>query len=250
MNREENQFVGSSVKKNLLEMALLFLAFYLPGYLWPGAAASGSSLGAYMLRFLAAAVPQILLLLYLLRLRSPRDPSVRSPWAEFGLRRLRAADLLYALLIFSGILLLLLLWALILNLLPAEVQAQFTEGFRWKLEGPRLIPLALLFCLVTGYREELFFRAYLITRLCQLRLPAAAAIAASTVLFAGGHVYQGIAGFAVAAIQGAYFAVLFVRLKNVHPLAVAHGLYNTTVLVLSLFYVPGLPGALLECLAR
>jgi membrane protease YdiL (CAAX protease family) len=240
------------VKKNLLEMALLFLAFYLPGYLWPGtdAASMGPNLGTYMLQFLATAVPQILLLLYLLRLRSRDDAAAADPWAEFGLRRLRAADLLYALLIFSGILSLLLLCALVLSLLPAEVQAQFTKGFRWQLEDPRLVPLVLLFCLVTGYREELFFRSYLITRLSQLGLPAGAAIAASTVLFAGGHIYQGIAGFAVAAIQGTYFAVLFVRLRNLHPLAVAHGLYNAAVLVLSFFYSSGLPGIVLACLAR
>jgi membrane protease YdiL (CAAX protease family) len=213
-------------------MILLFLLFYLPGYLWPQQELlkSSESLRSYMLQFLIVAVPQILLLLYILTLRATENP-----YAEFGVPRPRAMDLLYALLIFAGVFVLLTLLSVILMLLPAAGRSIFTTGFRWKLEDPRLIPLVLLFCLATGYREELFFRSYLITRFRQLHLPVFAAIGMSTLLFAAGHVYQGVAGLAVALIQGAYFSILFVRFKNIHPLAVAHGLYNATVLLITLF---------------
>jgi len=224
------------VKKNILEMVLLFLVFYLPGYLWPDQdiIQSLTGLGPYMLQFLVMAVPQILLLLYVLKLRADN-------WTSFGLLALRPVDLLYALVIFAGIFALLLIMGLILALLPAGGEALFSEGFRWKLRDPRLIPVVLLFCLVTGYREELFFRSYLLTRFSQASLPVAAGIGMSTLLFASGHVYQGLAGFAVAVIQGLYFSVLFIRLKNIHPLAIAHGLYNTTVLIVTLFMDSGLP---------
>jgi len=224
------------VKKNILEMVLLFLVFYLPGYLWPDQdiIQSLTGLGPYMLQFLVMAVPQILLLLYVLKLREDN-------WTSFGLLALRPVDLLYALVIFAGIFALLLIMGLILALLPAGGEALFSEGFRWKLRDPRLIPVVLLFCLVTGYREELFFRSYLLTRFSQASLPVAAGIGMSTLLFASGHVYQGLAGFAVAVIQGLYFSVLFSRLKNIHPLAIAHGLYNTTVLIVTLFMDSGLP---------
>jgi len=217
-------------------MVLLFLVFYLPGYLWPDQdiIQNSTSLGPYMLQFLIMAVPQILLLLYVLRLR-------KDNWTSFGLLALRPVDLLYALVIFAGILALLLIMGLILALLPAGGEALFSEGFRWKLRDPRLMPVVLLFCLVTGYREELFFRSYLLTRFSQASLPVAAGIGMSTLLFASGHVYQGLAGFAVAAVQGLYFSILFIRLKNIHPLAIAHGLYNTTVLVFTLFVDSGLP---------
>jgi membrane protease YdiL (CAAX protease family) len=66
----------------------------------------------------------------------------------------------------------------------------------------------------------------------------------STALFAVGHVYQGIAGLAVALIQGAYFSVIFLRFKNIHPLALAHGLYNAAVLILTLFVETGDLGGL------
>jgi len=222
----------SSEKKSILEMILLFLLFYLPGYLWPQQEMldSSESLRSYMLQFLIVALPQILLLLYILTLRAGENA-----YTEFGIPRPRARDLLYALLVFAGVFALLTLLGVILILLPSAGRSLFTTGFRWKLEDARLIPLVLLFCLVTGYREELFFRSYLLTRFRQLHLPVFLAVGMSTLLFAAGHVYQGAAGLAVALIQGVYFSILFVRFKNIHPLAVAHGLYNATVLVITLF---------------
>jgi len=212
-------------------MVLLFLLFYLPGYLWPQQELLENSqhLGSYMLQFLVVALPQILLLLYILSLRA------RTSYREFGILRPRAKDLLYALLVFLGVFALLALLAVILMMLPSAGRSLFTTGFRWKLESPRLIPLVLLFCLVTGYREELFFRSYLLTRFRQLQLPVFLGIGMSTLLFAAGHVYQGVAGLAIALIQGLYFSILFVRFKNIHPLAIAHGLYNATILMITLF---------------
>ncbi|UCG00009.1 MAG: CPBP family intramembrane metalloprotease [Spirochaetaceae bacterium] len=212
--------------------------FYLPGYLWPQQELlqGSESLRSYMLQFMLVALPQILLLLYILRIRAERDAPVLSTYySEFGIHRPRAIDLLYGGLIFAGIFALLALLGLILTLLPAAGRELFAAGFRWKLEDPRLIPLVLLFCLVTGYREELFFRSYLITRFRHLQLPVAVGIGLSTLLFAAGHVYQGIAGLAVALIQGLYFSILFVRMHNLHPLAIAHGLYNSAVLIITLF---------------
>jgi hypothetical protein len=188
-----------------------------------------------MLQFLIVAPPQILLLLYILSLRAGEAGSGGlDSYAQFGIRRPKARDLLVALPVFAGIFALLTLLGLILMLLPSAGRSLFTTGFRWKLDDPRLVPLVLVFCLVTGYREELFFRSYLLTRFQRLQLPVFLGIGTSTLLFAAGHVYQGAAGLAVALIQGLYFSILFVRFKNVHPLALAHGLYNATVLMITL----------------
>jgi membrane protease YdiL (CAAX protease family) len=222
-------------------MILFFLVFYLPGYLWTQQKIldnAAETLQSYMLQFLTVAVPQILLLLYVLYLRAESSQPASLGLRDFGLHRFKARDLLYALAIFAGLSLILTLLGFILTLFPESGRSLFSSGFRWKLEDPRLIPLVLLFCLVTGYREELYFRSYLITRFRQLRLPLAIGIGLSTVLFSAGHTYQGLAGLSVALIQGLYFSILFVRLKNIHPLAIAHGLYNTLVLVISLFFDP------------
>jgi len=189
-----------------------------------------------MLQFLIVAPAQMLLLLYILILRARENGSGgAAALAQFGIHRPRLKDLLYALPVFAGVFAALSLLYLIVSLLPSAGRSAFTTGFRWKLEDPRLIPLVLVFCLVTGYREELFFRSYLLTRFRQLQLPGFIGIGLSTLLFAAGHVYQGAAGLAVALIQGLYFAVLFVRFKNIHPLAVAHALYNATVLIFTLY---------------
>jgi membrane protease YdiL (CAAX protease family) len=232
-------------RQNLLELALVFAGFYLPGLLWPDASSreASSDLGLYMARFLVIATPQVLLLGYLIRVRGSQTPGV-SVWAEFGISRPRAADLAWALALLVGAFLLLAAAALILGLLPDEVRRRLAGGYRWHLQDARLLPLAAAFSLLTGYREELFFRAYLLTRLRQSGLPAAAAVAASGLLFASGHAYQGLAGLAVALALGLYFAVAFTRLGNLHRVAWAHALYNLTVLAATLLgdRLP-LPGA-------
>jgi len=230
--------------QNLLELALVFAGFYLPGLLWPIAAPTQGTgeLALYMARFLGAAAPQVLLLGYLIWLRGPRQPG-RSVWSEFGIGRPRAADLGWALVLLVGAFLLLAAAGLLLGLLPEEARRRLSGGFRWRLEDARLLPLAACFSLLTGYREELFFRSYLLTRLRQAGLPTAAAVAASALLFAGGHAYQGPAGLAVALALGLYFALAFARQGNLHRVAWAHGLYNLAVLAGTLladrFPLPG-----------
>ena len=237
-------------RQNLLELALVFAGFYLPGLLWPAASPAGEprELALYMARFLAAAAPQVLLLGYLIWLRGPSSPGT-SVWAEFGIPRPRASDLAWALALLFGAYLLLAAAGLLLALLPEQARRGLAGGFRWRLPDARLLPLAAAFSLLTGYREELFFRAYLLTRLGQAGLSPVAGVAASALLFACGHAYQGPAGLAVALALGVYFAVAFVRLRNLHRVAWAHGLYNLAVLAATLLgdQLP-LPGATLSAI--
>ncbi len=103
------------------------------------------------------------------------------------------------------------------------------------------LPLALVFGLVAGYREELYFRAYLLGRFEQAGVPATIGVSASTALFALGHVYEGAFGVAFAAVLGLYFALVFRRTRSLHACAMAHGLLNAALLALGLL-APGLPG--------
>jgi membrane protease YdiL (CAAX protease family) len=221
-------------RQNLLELALVFAGFYLPGLLWPDASREATAdLGLYMARFLAVAAPQVLLLAYLIWVRGSQAPG-GSVWAEFGIPRPRGVDLLWALALLAGAFLLLASAGLVLGLLPEEARRRLAGGFRWRLPDTRLLPLAAAFSLLTGYREELFFRSYLLTRLRQAGLPSAAAVAVSGLLFASGHAYQGLLGLGVALALGLYLAVVFTRLHNLHRVAWAHALYNLTVLAATL----------------
>ena len=222
-------------RRNLLELLLIFAAFHLPGMIWSGSAPQEDTLAlaGFMVQFLTVALPQLALFAYLLHLRGAADGE-GSTWADFGVTRPRPADLLWALFVALGILLLLGLLGLAIASLPGGARRFFQSGFRWRLTDARLLPLALLFSLATGYREELFYRAYLLTRLAQAGVPSALAVAASSLLFAAGHAYQGPTGFAVALLMGVYFALVFLRLRNLHCLAWAHALYNTAVLLSTL----------------
>ena len=127
--------------------------------------------------------------------------------------------------------------------LPKAVGKYLASGFRWRLAGISQVPLAVLFGLVAGYREEFFFRAYLLRRMDQLGLPVALSVIISTLLFSAGHLYQGPLGAATAAALGVLFAGVYLRNRNLHVIAVAHGLYNASVLCLSLLSVSPLPSS-------
>jgi hypothetical protein len=205
--------------RDLAEVLLVFAALFLPGYLAP----PGDVFRSGLPLFAAVASFQTLLLLYLMSLRG------QGALAASGVRRPEARDLAVA--IGAAAALLVLAWAL------SWVLSRLGEAGSRALE-PRLPPVAAgppgplaLLSLVTGYREELFYRCYLITRLAHLGLPGGAAVAAAGVIFGLGHLYQGPAAVALAMVQALVFGVLLRRGASLHGLAVAHGLYNFAVLV-------------------
>jgi len=215
-------------KRILLEALLIFAAFYLPGYF----GAQPDSPAAYMPQYLLVSIPQILLVVYILWL----DGDV--PLAEFGFRRPRGLDWLAGAALFAILCAALLAIQFLSPLLGEDFEESVSRGYRWRLPRPGLLPLAVLFSLAAGYKEELFYRAYLLTRFRPPTLPVWTVVAASSLLFAWGHVYQGITAVLFAFLQGLAFSAGFLKIRNVHVLAAAHGLYNFTALLLSLLLSP------------
>ncbi len=221
----------------LIEIFILYSAFYLPGILWQ-AGFTGSKipgLTLYILRYLTVAVPQTFLVLYVIRIQK------KLKFRDFGIIRLKLSDIPVSLLVYSGILLLVFTLELMITSLPYSVQEVLTSGFRWKLDSFSQIPIIIAFCITTGYSEEIFFRAYLLTRLQQIGTSVYAAIAVSSILFGIGHLYQGYIGLIVALTEGIYFSFVFHRKRNVHLTAIAHSLYNFTVLIVSFYAINPLP---------
>lgn len=232
------------MKQRLFELILIFITFFLPGFIWQSQSFSHEpgQLSIYMIQFLLIAVSQVLLIIYILWVQCPRPHSRENPpLYTFGIVKPRPADLPYSLVIYLGIFALLLCLSFIISLLPEKGQNLFDAGFRWKLSDPGLIPLVILFSIVTGYREELFFRSYLLTRFSQLSLSPLPSLLLSSLLFSSGHIYQGLAGFSVSFIQGIYFGIVFLKTRNIHRIALAHALYNTTILLTTLFTKYSLP---------
>ena len=127
--------------------------------------------------------------------------------------------------------------------LPSDVTRALTQGYRWGLKDAAQIPLAVVFGLTAGYREEFFFRSYLLGRLDEVGVPVPLAVAASTLLFCVGHLYEGVLAIAITASLGVLLSAAWLRRRSLHVIAIAHGAYNTLVLCLSLVLPHALPEA-------
>lgn len=104
-----------------------------------------------------------------------------------------------------------------------------------------LVALSALFSLAVAYREESFYRVYLLRSLRKRGAGTVVAIVVSTGLFAAGHSYQGPAGIVSALLVGSAASVAAVMGWSLHTLALAHAAYNFGVL-LAAFGIMGPPG--------
>lgn len=223
----------------IVEMLLFFLSFFLPGYLAQSGITQGGALSSSaMLQAILASIPQFLLMVYVV-LGAGGAAEDKGRW---GLVPLQPRDALRIALLVIGCFAVLVPFAWLTLLLPPSWSRFVSRGFRWSLQGAAQIPLAVVFGIATGYREEFYFRSYLLQRLHELGLPTTAAVAISTALFSLGHLYEGLFGFALAAVLGVLFSAVYLERRSLHLIALGHGLYNAIVLSVSLLVPSALPG--------
>jgi membrane protease YdiL (CAAX protease family) len=214
--------------REILEAALLFAVFFLPGYINQPASfnpARFSSL-TFHLNYLLQTLPRIGLILYLLY-RTRSDPAGR-----YGLRSPSLAVLPSALLTFTGALAISMFMSL--AALQSGLPGPFADSPASAPQAlpPLSYPLLLITCLTIGYYEELFFRAYLLGEFAVHRAARIPAAIAAALLFAAGHGYQGIVGFAGTFLIGIFLAHRFYRNRSLHEIAIGHGLYNFAAILL------------------
>jgi len=159
---------------------------------------------------------------------------------EYGAGRPRAADLLKAAPLFASMLVLSRIAAASVGALAGSAGTA-TGGAAAipSLAGAKLaavVPLAALFSVAVAYREELFYRLYVIGSLRERGAGKAAAILVSTALFAAGHAYQGAPGVLSSLLVGAAMAVAATRGFGLHALAAAHAAYDFCVLSAAFTY--------------
>lgn len=97
--------------------------------------------------------------------------------------------------------------------------------------GTGQLALAALLVAVVAICEETIFRGYLILRLEALTGSAAGAVFLSTVLFAGGHAYEGVAGLATVFTLGLVLACVYLWRGSLIAPAVIHFLQDFVSLV-------------------
>jgi hypothetical protein len=220
------------------EMLLFFLAFFLPGYLAQGSLPPAGPVSSLtLLQSILSGAPQFLLMVYVVTRPGPEEAR------RWGLVPLEARDAARAALLLACCFAVAAPFVALSLALPAPWNQSLATGYRWGLGSAAQLPIALFFGLTAGYREEFFFRPYLLGRLGEIGVRAPLAVIASTALFAAGHIYEGPLGVLMAAALGALFSAAYLRRPSLHLVAIVHGLYNVIVLALSLLLPPTLPAA-------
>jgi membrane protease YdiL (CAAX protease family) len=88
------------------------------------------------------------------------------------------------------------------------------------------VPVLVLSAFQNAALEEVIMVGYLYHRLSQLRWRLPAIILSSAVLRGAYHLYQGFGGFAGNLLMGIVFGLLYLRVRRVMPLVVAHTLLD------------------------
>lgn len=171
-------------------------------------------------------IPQLVILVVVMTRQQGIDPK------EFGLTRFTITDLflsfLFWIILLSTIMILITLYSRWTGYtVRAKSLLESQTAFR-SLGG---IFLILLYSFAIGYKEEMFFRSYLLTRASNLGLHSLYTSIIGSILFGIGHLYQGGFISAIAFLQGLLFSLFFLKSRNLHALAIAHSLYNFSILV-------------------
>jgi membrane protease YdiL (CAAX protease family) len=213
-------------ERPLLEAFIVFLSFYFASFIFAGAPAKPLSGPAYHLAVLAVNLPRALLVLYIMAVGDGLRP--------FDIALPRPVDAARGLLCAVGALAVVIVPGLLFSALGIQnpFLAQAGSGTR---AGPALFPLILASSMATGYCEELFFRSYLMRRLGQGGMPVLWAAIASSLIFGGGHGYQGVIGLVSGSLLGLFFAWRWQAGKNIHEIAIGHGFFDAAILAIVLY---------------
>jgi membrane protease YdiL (CAAX protease family) len=93
-------------------------------------------------------------------------------------------------------------------------------------DGAANLAGAIFSAVTAAFLEEGYFRAYLIPRLQKAGAGVRESAAASVLLFALCHIYEGPWGALNAAAAGAVLSFFFIRYRSFYGVALAHALYN------------------------
>ena len=208
------------------EPLLLFAVLFLPALLQQentSVSAFFSSLTS-MLIYLLIIIPQILFILYFFKLK-------KEDKEKTGLVKIRLSILPST--IFYSVFLLLTSNIIVFLLNKAGIFPSPDSFSAVK----SMLPLYLAVSLATGYREELFFRSYLLPAILAYNNSPALSVAGVSLLFSLCHISQGYPGLAVSFTGSIILSAIFLKHRNIHINALAHALFNFLILAAAVFSV-------------
>lgn len=98
--------------------------------------------------------------------------------------------------------------------------------------GIMLLP-SLLTCLAAAAMEEFFFRGYAFFRIRRGGIPPLKALIVLNLLFAAGHLYEGVPAALFALCSGIFLSLAVVKGCTLFSLSAAHGLFNFLMILMS-----------------
>ncbi len=210
---------------NVREPAILFAVYMAPGIV---AGLGGSSVSIETATLIALILRNGafgLLVLYLMDLGGDRSILIGAG----GIHRTVRISIGVAVLLVTLAALIRLVFAFLpgVSTVPNFSEAVPGEPFSLVLLGFAVV--------VAAYVEELFFRAYLLTRLRRAGLSSFLVITAGALAFALGHSWQGVEAILFSGFAGIALGILWTRTMNYQGLALGHALYNITVLLIAHF---------------
>ena len=206
------------------EPFLLYLVLFSPSLFTNNNITSFFASNTNLIIYIMITIPQILLILYFFYLKNWDFKDNFPPNSASRILKIPILIIIYTILL----IIIANSSAFILKI------AGLLQNMPTITSSKQLIPLYLLVSIVTGYREELFFRAYLIKFFEKNTNKVTLAIIISA-LFAICHISQGIAGIMVSFINSILLCFIFFRYKSIHINAISHALYNFFVLLASVF---------------
>jgi len=103
------------------------------------------------------------------------------------------------------------------------------QSIQIQLDMP--IWLLAVMMLGVGYCEEFFFRVYIPLSM-EVYIGRKAAVLISAVLFAAGHLYEGLPAAILIFFLGLGFQFIYYKYRNIHANAVIHALFNVISVLL------------------
>ncbi|MFQ3620280.1 MAG: CPBP family intramembrane glutamic endopeptidase [Spirochaetales bacterium] len=212
------------------EPALLYGVFFLPT-LFKSQLPSGTEFNN--LQFLLLAICMALLqssLVYYLLKNTSRDFKKEM----YGLSPFRLLDLLWGIVGWIALGISIAFALFVLFLLPDSFSEQLRPPFQWRFYRTDLIPLVIITLGTGAFFEEFFFRGYLYRKFHFCTGSPLASAFLTTCFFALGHGYQGLGGLILSFFLGGILMVLRWYTHSIWAATLTHGLYNGSVLLLSL----------------
>jgi len=208
------------------EFPILFLLLFLPSYLAQQPMPRGIfDSPAFLLQILIQSLLILFLTLYMLRKNPPPEELSKTALAS-------EIEIGSILAVITGLGALFLLYNGLLQIIQITGYRQLQEEPVLLTKGFMLLP-ALVICLCAATMEEFFFRGYGYFRMRQTGAGEVPSLIMINILFAAGHIYEGLpaAGFAFA--SGIFLSLALRRGVSLFSLSAAHGIFNFIMILIS-----------------